>query len=102
MKIKKDDKVRVISGEYKGVEGNVLKSFPKDNKIIVEKVNFIKKHQRPTQQNPSGGVIEMESPINVSNVQLICPKCGKPTKPKMKILKDKSRTRICAKCGDMI
>ncbi|HEX37886.1 MAG TPA: 50S ribosomal protein L24 [Candidatus Cloacimonetes bacterium] len=102
MRIKKGDKVRVISGEYKGVEGNVLKSFPKLGKVIVEKVNFVKKHQRPTQQNPSGGVVEMEAPINVSNVQLICPKCGKPSKPRIKILEDKSRVRYCAKCGDMI
>lgn len=64
MRIKKNDKVKIISGEYNGVEGHVLKSFPTKNKIIVEKVNFIKKHQRPTQQNPSGGVIEMEAPIH--------------------------------------
>ncbi|MBN2017695.1 MAG: 50S ribosomal protein L24 [Candidatus Cloacimonetes bacterium] len=102
MRIKKDDKVRVISGEYKGVEGVVLKSFPEKNKVIVEKVNFIKKHQRPTQQNPSGGVIEMEAPISVSNVQFICPKCGKPSKPRMKILEDKSRIRYCTRCGDMV
>ncbi|MDP8242403.1 MAG: 50S ribosomal protein L24 [Candidatus Celaenobacter antarcticus] len=102
MKIKKDDKVKVISGEYIGVEGHVLKSFPKTNKIIVEKVNFMKKHQRPTQQNPSGGVIEMEAPIHVSNIQFICPKCGKPSKVKMKVLDDKSRIRYCTKCGDMV
>lgn len=102
MRIKKDDKVRVISGEYKGVEGVVLKSFPEKNKVIVEKVNFIKKHQRPTQQNPSGGVIEMEAPISASNVQFICPKCGKPSKIRMKILEDKSRIRYCTTCGDMV
>ena len=102
MRIKKDDKVRVITGEYKGVEGLVLKAFPKNNKVFVEKVNFIKKHQRPTQQNQSGGIIEMEAPIHVSNIQLICPKCGKPTKARMKILEDKSRVRYCYKCGDMI
>jgi large subunit ribosomal protein L24 len=102
MRIKKDDKVKVISGEYKGVEGHVLKSFREKNKLIVEKVNFMKKHQRPTQQNPSGGVIEMEAPIHVSNVQFICPKCGKPSKVKMKILDDKSRIRYCTKCGDMV
>lgn len=102
MRIKKNDKVRVIAGEYKGVEGLVLKAFPKINKVIIEKVNFIKKHQRPTQQNQSGGIIEMEAPIHISNVQLICPKCGQPTKPRMKILEDKSRVRYCAKCGDMI
>lgn len=102
MKIKKDDKVRIITGEYIGVEGHVLKAFPTTNKIIVEKVNFMKKHQRPTQQNPSGGVIEMEAPIHVSNVQFVCPKCGKPSKVKMKILEDKSRIRYCTKCGDMV
>jgi large subunit ribosomal protein L24 len=102
MRIKKGDKVQVITGEYKGVEGNVLKAFPKDNSVIVEKVNFIKRHQRPTQQAPSGGIIEKETPINASNVRLICPKCGKLTKPKMKILEDKSRGRYCPKCGDMI
>lgn len=102
MRIKKDDKVRVITGEYKGVEGLVLKAFPKNNKVIVEKVNFIKKHQRPTQRSQSGGIIEMEAPICVSNVQLICPKCGKPTKARMKVLEDKSRMRYCSKCGDMI
>ncbi|MCK4338841.1 MAG: 50S ribosomal protein L24 [Candidatus Cloacimonetes bacterium] len=102
MRIKKDDKVRVITGEYKGVEGLVLKAFPKNNKVIVEKVNFIKKHQRPTQRSQSGGIIEMEAPIHVSNVQLICPKCGKPTKARMKVLEDKSRMRYCSKCGDMI
>jgi len=102
MKIKKDDKVRIITGEYIGVEGHVLKSFPTTNKIIVEKVNFMKKHQRPTQQNPSGGVIEMEAPIHVSNVQFVCPKCGKSSKVKMKILEDKSRIRYCTKCGDMV
>jgi len=102
MRIKKNDKVKIISGEYNGVEGHVLKSFPTKNKIIVEKVNFIKKHQRPTQQNPSGGVIEMEAPIHVSNVQFICPKCGKVSKIKMKILDDKSRIRYCTNCGDMV
>jgi large subunit ribosomal protein L24 len=82
MRIKKDDKVKVISGEYKGVEGHVLKSFRENNKLIVEK--------------------EMEAPIHVSNVQFVCPKCGKPSKVKMKILDDKSRIRYCTKCGDMV
>ena len=83
MRIKKDDKVKVISGEYKGVEGHVLKYIIENNKLIEEKVNFIKKHQRLTQQNPSGGVFEMEAPIYVSNVQFICPKCRKPSKVKI-------------------
>ncbi|MGC9337453.1 MAG: 50S ribosomal protein L24 [Candidatus Cloacimonadia bacterium] len=102
MKIKKGDKVKVISGEYKGVEGIVLRAFPKQERVIVEKVNFIKKHQRPNQQNPSGAIIEREAPIHVSNVQLICPKCGKSSQVRMKILEDKSRVRYCKKCGEVI
>ncbi len=70
IRIKKGDTVVVISGKYKGVNGKVLKAFPKDNKVIVEKVNFIKKHTRPTQQNQQGGIIEKEAPIHVSNVKL--------------------------------
>lgn len=102
MNIKKGDKVKVISGEYKGVKGVVLRAFPKQQKVIVEKVNFIKEHQRPNQQNPSGAIIEREAPIHVSNVQLICPKCGKPSQASMKILEDKSRVRYCKKCGELI
>jgi large subunit ribosomal protein L24 len=102
IKIKKGDKVRVISGEYKGIEGNVLRAFPKQQRVIVEKVNFIKEHQRPNQQNPSGAIVEREAPIHVSNVQLICPKCGKPSQAGIKILEDKSRVRYCKKCGELI
>jgi len=70
--------------------------------VIVEKVNFIKEHQRPNQQNPSGAIVEREAPIHVSNVQLICPKCGKPSQAGIKILEDKSRVRYCKKCGELI
>ncbi|RLC46343.1 MAG: 50S ribosomal protein L24 [Candidatus Cloacimonadota bacterium] len=102
MRIKKGDTVIITTGEYKGVKGRVLKSFPKNRKVIVEKVNFIKKHERPSQKNPAGGIIEKEAPIDVSNIQLICPKCGEKTKPTMKILSDKTRARICKKCQDII
>ena len=102
MRIKKGDTVIIITGEYKGVKGRVLKSFPKVRKVIVEKVNFIKKHERPSQKNPAGGIIEKEAPIHISNIQLICPKCGEKTKPAMKILSDKTRSRICKKCQDII
>ncbi len=102
MRIKKGDTVTIITGEYKGVKGKVLKAFPKDRRVIVEKVNFIKKHERPSQKNPAGGRIEKEASIDASNVQLICPKCGENTRPAMKILSDKSRVRICKKCQDTI
>ncbi|MEA2103639.1 MAG: 50S ribosomal protein L24 [Candidatus Cloacimonadota bacterium] len=102
MRIKKGDKVKVITGVYNGVIGEVLKAIPSTNKIIVEKVNFAKKHQRPTQQNQAGGIFEIEAPIDVSNVRFICPKCGEVSKTRIKILEDKSRIRYCVKCEDMV
>jgi len=80
MNIKKGDLVVVISGEYKGVKGRVLKTFPKNEKAIVEKVNFIKKHTRPTQQNQQGGIIEKEAPIHVSNLMIFDEKADAVTK----------------------
>ena len=68
MKIKKGDKVKVITGHYKGTIGEVLVALPKENKVIVEGVNLVKKHMKPTQANPDGGIIEKEAPIHVSNV----------------------------------
>lgn len=71
MKIKKGDKVRVISGEEKGKEGNVIKTYPKLNRVLIEGINVIKKHEKPTQSNPDGGILEFEAPINASNVMLV-------------------------------
>lgn len=102
MRIKKGDKVKVITGVYKGVIGEVLQANPNQNTVIVEKVNFTKKHQRPTQQNQAGGIFEIEAPIDVSNVKFICPKCGEVSKTRMKTLQDKSRIRYCMKCEDMV
>ncbi|MDD3050597.1 MAG: 50S ribosomal protein L24 [Candidatus Cloacimonetes bacterium] len=101
MRIKKGDTVVVISGEYKGKKGRVLKSFPKDMKVIVESVNFIKKHTRPTQQNPQGGIIEKEAPIHVSNVMLYNEKLNTVTKAVYKSDGGK-RIRVCKKTGDEI
>jgi len=101
IRIKKGDTVVVITGKYKGVKGKVLKAFPKDNKVIVEKVNFIKKHTRPTQQNQQGGIIEKEAPINVSNVMLFNEKLGEVTKAVYREVGD-SRMRACKKTGDEI
>jgi len=70
MKIKKGDKVRVISGEDRGKEGTVLKTYPKNDKVIVEGVNIIKKHAKPTQANPDGGILEYEAPIHASNIMI--------------------------------
>lgn len=99
MRIKKNDTVRVIAGEDKGKEGKVLKVFPDKHRIIVEKVNLIKRHTRPSKAVPQGGIIEKEAPINETNVMLVCPKTGKPTRIGMEVAADGSRTRTSKKSG---
>lgn len=99
--IKKKDKVMVKKGKDKGKTGEVLKVFPAKGRIVVSKVNFIKKHTRPSQTSP-GGIIEKEGTISICNVQLICPKCNRSTRIKRDRLTDGKKIRICKKCGEMI
>ena len=100
-KIKRDDLVLVIAGKDKGRRGKVLRVFPRRNRVMVDKVNVVKRHQRPTQTS-QGGIIEKESPIHISNVMLICPKCGEPTRVGYKFLQDGRKVRSCKKCGEII
>ena len=102
MRIRKNDNVRVISGNDKGKEGKVLKVFPGSGKIIVEKVNMTKRHTRASKDLPQGGIIEKEGPVNVSNVMLVCPNTGKPTRIGKDVLSDGSRARVSKKSGEMI
>lgn len=102
MKVAKNDIVLIRSGNFKGKRGKVLKVFPDKQRIIVEGVNLVKRHMRRSQKNPQGGIIEKEAPIHVSNVQVICPKCGKPTRIGRKILENRKRVRVCSKCSEMI
>ena len=102
MRVVRGDNVRVISGNDKGKEGKVLKTFPDTQRVIVEKVNMIKRHTRPTQQLPQGGVIEREGPIHVSNVMVLDPKSGERTRVGYKVLSDGSRERIAKKSGEML
>ena len=98
MKIKKDDKVVVVSGKDKGKQGKILVAEPKAGKVIVEGVNVATKHQKPQGQNQEGGIIKVETPIYASKVQLVCPKCGKATRVGFK-LADGKKVRVCKKCG---
>ena len=98
MNIKKDDKVVVLSGKDKGKQGKVLTADPKAEKVIVEGVSVATKHQKPRKQGEEGGIIKIETPIYVSKVQLVCPKCGKGTRVAHKIA-DGKKVRICKKCG---
>ena len=98
MNIKKDDKVIVLSGKDKGKQGKVLSADPKAMKVVVEGVNIATKHQKPMKQGQDGGIIKVETPIYVSKVQLVCPKCGKGTRVGHKIA-DGKKVRVCKKCG---
>jgi len=98
MKIKKGDTVLIISGKDRGRKGKVLGSFPKENRILVEGINLRKKHQRPRRAGEKGQIITLPAPIDISNVKLICSKCGKPTRVGFKIVEGK-KFRICKKCG---
>ncbi len=98
MNIKKGDKVKVLSGKDRGAEGIVIAAKPAAQRVTVEKVNIIKKAMRPTQANPEGGISEMEAPIHVSNVMLICPSCKEATRVNVK-REDGKKVRVCKKCG---
>ena len=98
MNIKKDDKVIVLSGKDKGKQGKVLIADPKAMKGVVEGVNVATKHQKAQKKGQDGGIIKVETPIYVSKVQLVCPKCGKGTRVAHKIV-DGKKVRVCKKCG---
>ena len=99
MHVKKGDRVKVLCGKDKGKEGEILRAIPQKQRVVVEKVGLIKKAMRPTQQNPQGGIITIEAPIHVSNVMLICPTCGKPTRVGHAVNDEGKKVRVCKKCG---
>ncbi len=106
MKVHKNDNVLVISGNARGKTGKVLKVFPDKSRVIVEGVNITKRHSRPSQKNPQGGIVQKEAPIHVSNVMVICPKCNEPSRIGRKRIKDaltnkKQFMRICKSCNEM-
>lgn len=101
LSVKKKDKVVLISGKDKGKQGEVLKVYPKTRKVIVSKINFVKRHTRPTQYTP-GGIREKEAPVPIAKVMLVCPKCNQRTRPKFDYLSDGKKVRLCRKCNEMI
>ena len=100
MHVKKGDKVKVISGKDKGKTGVILAAYPKDNRVLVEGVNIVKKHAKPSQVNPQGGIMTFEAPIHVSNVLPIDPKSGNPTRVGYKTV-DGKKVRV-AKSGEIL
>lgn len=99
MRIKKGDRVKVITGAYKGTIGEVTSVCPKEDKVIVEGVNMVKKHQKPTQANPDGGIIEKEAKIHVSNVMLWDEKSKKASRIKMEVKEDGTKVRVYKTSG---
>ncbi|NGQ97196.1 50S ribosomal protein L24 [Brevibacillus sp. SYP-B805] len=102
MHVKKGDTVIVIAGKDKGKKGRVLAAYPKKERVLVEGINLVKKHTRPSQSNPQGGIVTQEAPIHVSNVSLIDPKTGKPTRIGYKVLENGKKVRVAKKSGEVI
>lgn len=102
MYIKKNDEVVVISGKSKGQRGKVLSIDNSKDRVIVEKLNLVKRHQKPTQNNPTGGIITKEAPMHVSNVNLYCQKCDGPSRIGKKVLEDGNKARVCKTCGETL
>jgi large subunit ribosomal protein L24 len=100
--LKKDDQVEVITGKDKGRVGKVLRVLKDKNKAVVERINMIKRHTKPSEMNQQGQIVEKEAPIHVSNIQLICPECTKTGRIGKKILEDDTKVRYCKHCGESI
>ena len=98
--VKKDDTVVVLSGKDKGKQGKVLEVSPKEQKVIVDHINMVTKHVKPRKMGEAGGIVKAEGAMYACKVQLVCPKCNKPTRPGHKVLADGSKVRVCKKCGE--
>ncbi len=102
MKIRKNDTVLVIAGKDKGKKGKVRFAYPKDERLIVEGINFIKRHARATRQVRQAGIIEREAPIHISEVMFLCDKCNHPSRIGFRFLEDGKKVRYCKSCNEVI
>jgi len=102
MKIRKNDTVVIIAGKDKGKRGKVRHASPDEERVIVEGANMIKRHSRARRAARQAGIIELEAPIHVSNVMLLCDKCGEPTRVSIRFLADGKRVRVCKSCQEVI
>ena len=100
--LKKDDKVKIIAGKDKGKIGKVLKVIRKSNRVLVENINIIKRHTRPSATNRQGGIVEGEAPIHWDNVMVMCNKCVKPVRVKVQRLEDGKKVRVCRECDEIM
>lgn len=100
--VRKNDTVKVIAGKEKGKTGKVIVVIPKKERIIIEKINLVKRHTKPRGAAGQGGIIEKEGAIHISNVMVVCPKCGSAVRFGYKLLEDGSKARVCKKCEEVI
>ncbi|HSR10933.1 MAG TPA: 50S ribosomal protein L24 [Thermodesulfobacteriota bacterium] len=100
--IRKNDLVQVVSGKEKGKTGKVLQVLPKRDRVVVEKVNFIKRHSRPSAKTRQGGIIQKEAPIHVSNLLLVCPKCNEGKRMGARVAEDGKKSLVCKVCGELV
>ncbi len=97
--IRKGDRVEVIAGNYRGARGQVLRAIPDKRQVVIEGVNVRKRHQRPSPQNPEGGIVSFEAPVHISNVMLVCPHCDAPARTGRQRDADGTVERLCKRCG---
>lgn len=102
MKMKKGDTVVVISGKEKGKRGRILMIAPGKDRVIVEALNMMTHHERPSRRSPQGGMVQKEVPIHVSNLMVVCTKCGKPARLGKRILENDEKVRVCKKCSEIM
>ncbi len=102
MNVHREDTVVILTGKDRGKKGRVIRVITKGEKALVEKINMVKRHTRPNQELPQGGIVEKEAPIHISNLQVICLKCGKPTRVSHKTLSSGQKARVCKKCGEIL
>ncbi|MFQ5689357.1 MAG: 50S ribosomal protein L24 [Gemmatimonadota bacterium] len=100
--VRRGDRVMVVAGNYKGATGQVLYASPAKGRVMVDGVNMRKRHQRPSQQNPEGGIVTFEAPISASNVMLMCPHCDRPVRVGVQRDPDGTIERLCRRCGNAI
>lgn len=101
MHIRKGDTVVVVAGKEKGKRGKVLRLLTKKDRVLVERVNMVKRHTKPSQKHPQGGIVEKEGSIEISNVRLFCPKCEAPRRTGIRERDDGKKQRVCKKCGEV-
>lgn len=100
--IRKDDLVLVLSGKERGKQGKVIKIFTDRGRVLVEKVNMVKRHVRPSRKQPHGGIVEKEASLALSNLILVCPSCNQPIRVKKRFLEDGRKARSCPKCEEIL